>query len=59
MEFLLVAEDCGLIVPIGRWVLKETCRQVQERNAAGLFVTLMQQASITLTFFTTKVECSL
>ena len=38
MEFLLVAEDCGLIVPIGRWVLKETCRQVQEWVAAGLFV---------------------
>jgi diguanylate cyclase (GGDEF)-like protein/PAS domain S-box-containing protein len=38
LEFLPVAEDCGLIVPIGRWVLRETCRQVQEWISAGLRV---------------------
>ncbi len=35
-QFVPVAEDCGLIVPIGRWVLREACRQAQSWLAAGL-----------------------
>jgi diguanylate cyclase (GGDEF)-like protein/PAS domain S-box-containing protein len=36
LRFVQIAEDCGLIVPIGRWVLREACEQVKRWKAVGL-----------------------
>jgi len=49
MEFIPVAEQTGLILPLGSWVLGEACRQMRE---------WLRQAAVTDRVFTVSVNLS-
>jgi diguanylate cyclase (GGDEF)-like protein/PAS domain S-box-containing protein len=40
-QFVFIAEECGLILSIGRWVLLEACKQARAWSDAGLGVVPM------------------
>ncbi len=52
-EFVPVAEDCGLIVPIGAWSLREACRQARAWADAGM-PTLTMAVNISALEFRTE-----
>jgi diguanylate cyclase (GGDEF)-like protein/PAS domain S-box-containing protein len=37
-QFIAAAEECGLLLPIGKWVLREACRQAKAWQDGGLSV---------------------
>ena len=35
-EFLMTLEDCGLMIPVGKWLLRKACQQAREWQEQGL-----------------------
>ncbi len=52
-EFISIAEETGLIVPIGEWVLRQACAQVQRWYVSGQ---LKQEVSISVNLSVRQLE---
>jgi diguanylate cyclase (GGDEF)-like protein/PAS domain S-box-containing protein len=52
-QFVQIAEECGLIVPLGQWSLREACRQAQAWGEAGL-LSVPLSVNISGTYFQHK-----
>ncbi|MDF1523749.1 MAG: EAL domain-containing protein [Trueperaceae bacterium] len=49
-EFIPVAEDAGMIVPLGHWLMREACRQAHDWSAFGL-------ADLTVAINVSTLQC--
>ena len=53
VEFIPVAEESGIIIPLGRWVLQSACRQAAAWRAAGLLESI-EHVAVNLSVCQTK-----
>ncbi|HEX6023090.1 MAG TPA: GGDEF domain-containing phosphodiesterase, partial [Solirubrobacter sp.] len=58
-EFVPLAEETGLIVPLGRWVLRESCRQAAQWAGAPYLSVNVASAQLEQPSFLTEVETAL
>jgi len=40
LDFINIAEDCGLILPLGKWVLQQACKQLKQFENDGIDISI-------------------
>jgi len=40
LDFINIAEDCGLILPLGKWVLQQACKQLKAFEDDGIDISI-------------------
>lgn len=40
LDFISIAEDCGLILPLGKWVLEQACTQLKQFENDGIDISI-------------------
>ncbi len=40
LDFINIAEDCGLILPLGKWVLEQACKQLKAFEDEGIDISI-------------------